>query len=59
MNQFVDGAVILITTPRRVGFLVAEKSMQKPLIGDFARACGSIPGNLLVATVNYCCTLDR
>jgi hypothetical protein len=55
----VDGAVILITTPRRVGFLVAEKSMQKLLIGDFARACGSIPGNLLVATVNYCCTLDR
>lgn len=43
MNQFVDGAVILITTPRRVGFLVAEKSMQKPIIGDFARACGSIP----------------
>eukprot|EP00428_Durinskia_dybowskii_P063624 CAMPEP_0170363748 /NCGR_PEP_ID=MMETSP0117_2-20130122/5017_1 /TAXON_ID=400756 /ORGANISM="Durinskia baltica, Strain CSIRO CS-38" /LENGTH=599 /DNA_ID=CAMNT_0010618225 /DNA_START=255 /DNA_END=2054 /DNA_ORIENTATION=+ len=43
MNQFVDGAVIVATNPRRVGFLVAEKSMQKPLIGDFARACGSIP----------------
>jgi glycerol-3-phosphate O-acyltransferase/dihydroxyacetone phosphate acyltransferase len=42
MNQFVDGAVIVTTTPRRVGFLVAEKSMQKPIIGDFARACGSI-----------------
>jgi glycerol-3-phosphate O-acyltransferase/dihydroxyacetone phosphate acyltransferase len=42
MNQFVDGAVIVTTNPRRVGFLVAEKSMQKPLIGDFARACGSI-----------------
>lgn len=43
MNQFVDGAVIVTTTPRRVGFLVAEKSMQKAVIGDFARACGSIP----------------
>mgnify|MGYP005992234445 CR=1 FL=1 len=43
MNQFVDGAVIVATNPRRVGFLVAEKSMHKPLIGDFSRACGSIP----------------
>lgn len=43
MNQFVDGAVIVTTNPRNVGFLVAEKSMKKPLIGDFARACGSIP----------------
>jgi len=42
MNQFVDGAVILITNPRRVGFLVAEASMKKRVIGDFARACGSI-----------------
>lgn len=37
MNQFVDGAVILITNPRRVGFLVAEASMKKRVIGDFAR----------------------
>ena len=42
MNQFVDGAVIVITSPRKVGFLVAEKSMQKPIIGDFSRALGSI-----------------
>mmetsp|Transcript_3410 Transcript_3410/g.5311 ORF Transcript_3410/g.5311 Transcript_3410/m.5311 type:complete len:291 (-) Transcript_3410:1420-2292(-) len=43
MNQFVDGAVILVTNPRRVGFLVAEKSMKKRIIGDFAAACGAIP----------------
>lgn len=43
MNQFVDGAVITICTPRKIGFLVAEKSMKKRIIGDFARACGSIP----------------
>ncbi|KAJ1438142.1 hypothetical protein B484DRAFT_444813 [Ochromonadaceae sp. CCMP2298] len=43
MNQFVDGAVILVTNPRRVGFLVAEKSMKKRIVGDFAALCGSIP----------------
>jgi glycerol-3-phosphate O-acyltransferase/dihydroxyacetone phosphate acyltransferase len=43
MNQFVDGAVMLVTNPHRVGFLVAEKSMHKRIIGDFSRAIGSIP----------------
>ena len=43
MNQFIDGAVIVISTPRPVGFLVAEKSMKKRIIGDFAKACGGIP----------------
>lgn len=43
MNQFVDAAVILVTNPHRVGFLVAEKSYKKPLIGHFAKAVGSIP----------------
>jgi 1-acyl-sn-glycerol-3-phosphate acyltransferase len=38
----VDAAVIVITCPRKVGFLVAEKSMKKAIIGDFARAVGSI-----------------
>lgn len=42
MNQFVDAAVIVVTCPRKVGFLVAEKSMKKAIIGDFARAVGSI-----------------
>lgn len=43
MNQFIDGAVITVTVPRRIGFLVAEKSMKKRIIGDFAKACGAIP----------------
>lgn len=43
MNQFVDAAIILVTTPLQVGFLVAEKSYKKPIIGHFARAVGSIP----------------
>lgn len=43
MNQFVDGAVMMVTNPHRVGFLVAEKSYNKRIIGDFAKAVGSIP----------------
>lgn len=42
-NQFVDGAVVIVTTPRRVGFLVAEKSYNKRVIGDFCKAAGAIP----------------
>ncbi len=43
MNQFVDGAVMMVTNPHNVGFLVAEKSYHKRIIGDFAKAVGSIP----------------
>jgi len=43
MNQFVDAAIILVTNPHKVGFLVAEKSYNKPIIGHFAKAVGSIP----------------
>jgi glycerol-3-phosphate O-acyltransferase/dihydroxyacetone phosphate acyltransferase len=43
MNQFVDGAVMMVTNPHNVGFLVAEKSFHKRIIGDFAKAVGSIP----------------
>lgn len=43
MNQFVDAILILVTTPLKVGFLVAEKSFKKPIIGHFASAVGSIP----------------
>jgi glycerol-3-phosphate O-acyltransferase / dihydroxyacetone phosphate acyltransferase len=43
MNQFVDAVIILVTTPLKVGFLVAEKSFNKPIIGHFAKAVGSIP----------------
>jgi glycerol-3-phosphate O-acyltransferase/dihydroxyacetone phosphate acyltransferase len=43
MNQFVDGAVLVVTTPQKVSFLVAEKSYNKRIIGDFAKAVGAIP----------------
>jgi glycerol-3-phosphate O-acyltransferase / dihydroxyacetone phosphate acyltransferase len=43
MNQFVDGAMLLISTPLKVSFLVAEKSFQKRIIGDFSKAVGAIP----------------
>lgn len=43
MNQFVDAAVVLSTTPHKVGFLVAEKSYNKPGIGHIAKAMESIP----------------
>jgi glycerol-3-phosphate O-acyltransferase/dihydroxyacetone phosphate acyltransferase len=43
MNQFVDGGVMMITSPHSVGFLVAAKSFEKIIIGTFAKAIGSIP----------------
>jgi len=43
MNQFVDGAVMLVTNPHQVGFLIAEKSHNHPVIGSFSKAVGSIP----------------
>lgn len=43
MNQFVDGGVMMITSPHPVGFLVAKKSFEKLIIGTFATAVGSIP----------------
>lgn len=43
MNQFVDGVLLLVTAPRNVSFLVAEKSFNKAVIGDFCKAVGSIP----------------
>jgi glycerol-3-phosphate O-acyltransferase/dihydroxyacetone phosphate acyltransferase len=43
MNQFVDAAIIMSTNPHRIGFLVAQKSYDKPVIGHFAKAVGSIP----------------
>lgn len=43
MNQFVDGGVMMVTNPHRIGLLVAEKSFHKRGIGDFAKAIGAIP----------------
>jgi glycerol-3-phosphate O-acyltransferase/dihydroxyacetone phosphate acyltransferase len=42
-NQFVDGALLMAHCVRQVSFLVAAASMRRPLIGDLARACRSIP----------------
>lgn len=43
MNQFVDGAVSLVTCPHKLNFLIAESSFKKPVIGQFAKAIGSLP----------------
>jgi glycerol-3-phosphate O-acyltransferase/dihydroxyacetone phosphate acyltransferase len=43
MNQFVDGAVLMVTNPHRICFLVAEKSYNTAVIGGFAKAAGAIP----------------
>lgn len=42
-NQFVDGLVVLMNSHRKVGFMIAEKSWYRPIIGDFARIMGCIP----------------
>lgn len=42
-NQFVDGLVVMMTSPRQVGLLIAEKSWHRPVIGDFSRIMGCIP----------------
>lgn len=42
-NQFVDAAVVFGLVQRPVSFLIAEKSMHRPIIGDLARATNGIP----------------
>ncbi|KAJ3187113.1 hypothetical protein HDU85_007151 [Gaertneriomyces sp. JEL0708] len=42
-NQFVDPLMLMTNCGRKVGFLAAKKSMDKPHIGIPARALGSIP----------------
>ena len=34
--------MMLVTCPRKVNFLIAEKSLKKPIIGHFSRAAGAI-----------------
>jgi hypothetical protein len=34
---------MLVTNPHRLSFLVAEKSFNQRIVGDFARLVGSIP----------------
>ncbi|KAF9914242.1 hypothetical protein BX616_008666 [Lobosporangium transversale] len=42
-NQFVDPLVLMKECGRRVSFLAAKKSMDRPWIGAFARSMNAIP----------------
>eukprot|EP00624_Nannochloropsis_granulata_P002658 evm.model.NODE_23357_length_9358_cov_24.372515.5 len=42
-NQFVDGIMVLTTAQHRVGFLIAEKSYNHPVVGTFAKLAGAVP----------------
>ncbi len=34
-NQFVDGGVLMVTNPKKVGLIVAEKSYNTLIVGVF------------------------
>lgn len=51
MNQFVDGAIMMITNPKRVGFLVAEKSFKTMVVGEYV-SCGALIF-LMVVTIEF------
>jgi len=42
-NQFVDPILLITKTNRRIGFLIAQSSMERKWIGRFARALRTIP----------------
>mmetsp|Transcript_89861 Transcript_89861/g.256936 ORF Transcript_89861/g.256936 Transcript_89861/m.256936 type:complete len:626 (-) Transcript_89861:586-2463(-) len=42
-NQFVDGINVLCHARHKVGFLIAQKSWDSPVVGDFAKMAGCIP----------------
>ena len=43
-NQFIDAASIIACLPRRkIHFLIAAKSLSRPVIGQLAKIMGSIP----------------
>lgn len=42
-NQFVDPILLITKTKRRVGFLIAQSSMNRKWVGRFARALQTIP----------------
>ena len=43
-NQFIDATMVIKTVRKRpIRFIVAEKSMHRPIIGDLARAMRGIP----------------
>jgi glycerol-3-phosphate O-acyltransferase / dihydroxyacetone phosphate acyltransferase len=43
MNQFVDGAVALVTCPHKLNFLVAASSFKMMIVGHFARLMNAVP----------------
>lgn len=43
MNQFVDGIIVMMNCIRKVGFLVAEKSFKRAIIGPISKSLGCIP----------------
>ena len=42
-NQFADGIMLIMNARRKVGFLIAQKSWDLPVIGWMARALGCVP----------------
>eukprot|EP00953_Heterococcus_sp_UTEX-ZZ885_P028211 15055-Heterococcus_DN1.PRE.1 len=42
-NQFVDGLQVMTSCGHKVGFLIARKSWEHPVVGAFARMLGCIP----------------
>ena len=42
-NQFVDGFSLIAKTSRPISFLIAQKSYNKPIIGDVAKCLHTVP----------------
>eukprot|EP01034_Spumella_vulgaris_P034952 gene34952-43101_t len=42
-NQFVDGGVLMVTNPKKVGLIVAEKSYNTVIVGGLTKMMGCIP----------------
>lgn len=42
-NQFADAIMLIMNARRKVGFLIAQKSWELPVIGWMARALGCVP----------------
>lgn len=41
-NQFVDASMLIAMIPRPIRFLIAEKSLKRPIIGCLAKGAGAI-----------------
>lgn len=42
-NQFIDGLILLCNCPRKISFMIAEKSYHRPFVGFLAKAFHCIP----------------